>query len=101
MANEIVHTELGTTDVKAAKKFYKGLFDWTLEDVKMGPGMTYTIVKSGKKGVGGMMPKAMPEAPTMWLPYVNVDSVEKTLAKAKKLGGTVYVERQDIPGMGA
>jgi predicted enzyme related to lactoylglutathione lyase len=101
MANTFVHGELHTTDVKAAKKFYKGLFDWKLEDMKMGSGMAYTMIKSGTKGIGGMMAKMMPEEPTAWLHYVAVDSVEKTVGKARKLGANVMVDRTEIPGMGA
>lgn len=47
------------------------------------------------------MQKAMPNAPTMWLPYVMVDDVKKTVAKARKLGATVQVEHLDIGEMGA
>ena len=31
--------ELATTDGEAAKKFYSGLFGWTIDDRPMGPGM--------------------------------------------------------------
>src|SRR5437016_4333674 len=100
MANKFIHTELQTTDVAAAKKFYKGLFDWSLEDMKMGPGQTYTTIRIGKDTIGGIFKKMMPEAPTMWLSYVNVDDLDKTVAKAKKLGANMILERQEVPGMG-
>ncbi len=35
MAHAAVHTELNTTDVAAAKKFYGQLFDWQVEDLPM------------------------------------------------------------------
>jgi mutator protein MutT len=102
MVNGFVHTELSTDDPAAAKKFYKGLFDWKLEDVQMGPGMVYTTIKTGQPNVGGgIMKKMMAEAPTAWLAYVMVDDVTKSLAKAEKLGARVVVPKTPIPDMGA
>ena len=101
MGNPFVHVELSTSDLKAAKKFYRGLFDWKLEDMKMGPGVTYTMISAGKGTAGGMMQKPMPDAPTQWLSYVQVDDLGKTMAKAKKLGATPIVENQEVMGQGA
>jgi len=101
MPNPFVHVELATGDIPAAKKFYRSLFDWKLKDTRMGPGMTYTMLDAGKGGVGGgMMKKAVPDAPTQWLSYVAVEDVAKTVAKARKLGATVIVESQEVMGMG-
>jgi predicted enzyme related to lactoylglutathione lyase len=98
MPNPFVHIELNTDDVAQAKKFYKGLFQWKLQP--MGPG--YTGIDVGKGGAGGgMQKKPMPEAPTSWLPYVLVDDVKKTVAKARKLGANVQVEYMAIGDMGA
>ena len=100
MANEFVHLELSTDDVKKARSFYKTIFDWTFEDMAMGPGMTYTMIKGAGTG-GGMMGKQMPQQPTAWLAYVSVADLDKTVAKARKAGANVVVARQDIPGMGS
>jgi predicted enzyme related to lactoylglutathione lyase len=99
--NAFVHTELAVDDVGAAKKFYKKLFDWKLEDA--GPEMgNYTMVDVGKRmSGGGMTAKMMPNQPTAWLPYVEVDSVKKTMAKAVKAGAKAIVPFQEIGGMGA
>jgi len=99
MANGFVHIELGTDDVGKAKKFYKSLLGWKITDV---PDMSYTLIDVGKEGAGGgMMKKQSPEQPTMWLPYVQVDSVKKTVAKAKKAGANAMVEYLSIGEMGA
>jgi uncharacterized protein len=96
MPNPFAHIELNTDDVAKAKKFYKSLFDW-----KLGPmGPDYTMIDVGKGTGGGMQKKPMPDAPTMWLPYVQVDDVKKTVAKAVKLGATAQVELMDIGDMG-
>ena len=99
--NKFVHIELHTGDVAAAKKFYKGLFDWKMTDMPMGP-MTYTMLDTGAKDAGGgMMQKGKPEEPTQWLSYVEVASLKKTMAKAQTRGAKVIVPYQLIPGMGA
>ena len=76
MANGFVHIELNTTDPKAAKSFYGRLFNWQLEDMDMGGGATYTMIKPGEGPGGGMMQHPMPGAPSMWLTYINVDDLK-------------------------
>jgi predicted enzyme related to lactoylglutathione lyase len=100
MTNAFVHVELNTDDVAKAKQFYKKIFKWKLEDMKMGPGMTYTMVKPDKGTGGGMQAKPMPDAPTMWLPYVEVDNVKQTIGKAKKAGAQIIVDAMEVPGTG-
>jgi uncharacterized protein len=43
---------LHTQDPEKAKKFYRELFDWKLEDV---PDMDYTLINVGEGTGGGMM----------------------------------------------
>jgi uncharacterized protein len=94
--------ELMTTDVTSAKAFYTKLFGWELEDMSM-PDMTYTVVKAGGKGMGGIMPMpkdAPPGMPPMWGLYVTVDDVDATAKKAEGMGGTLVVPPTDIPNVG-
>ena len=97
MANPFAHIELTTRDLGAAKKFYKKLFDWKLTDMPMGQdGGVYTMIAAGKAPGGGMQAQPMPGAPVTWLPYVEVDDVKKTLAKAEKGGAKVVLPLMDI-----
>ncbi len=97
MASPFAHIELTTDDLGAAKKFYKKLFDWKLTDTPMGSGGgVYTMIAPGKGPGGGMQVRPMPEAPVTWLPYVEVDSVKKTLAKAEKGGAKIMLPAMDI-----
>lgn len=97
MPNGFAHIELNTDDVAKAKKFYKSLFDW-----KLSPMGDYTMIDAGKGAVGGgMQKKPMAGAPTLWLPYVMVDDVKKTIAKARKLGANIQVDYMPIDNMGA
>ena len=93
--------ELVTPDVAAAKAFYTKLFGWDTEDMSM-PGMTYTVVKAGGKGIGGIMPiprDAKGMLP-MWGAYVTVDDVDSTARNAEKLGAKILMPPTDIPTVG-
>lgn len=101
MPNPFVHVELNTNDVAKAKQFYSNLFDWKLEDMPMGP-MTYTTIGVGDSGTGGgIVGMSMPENPSAWLPYVLVDDVAQATKKAQSLGGQVYKDITEVPGMGS
>jgi predicted enzyme related to lactoylglutathione lyase len=89
MANPFVHVELNSTDVDTAKSFYRSLFDWQLNDVDMGGGMSYTLINVGEGTGGGMMKQMIPGAPSSWLAYVQVDDIRAATDKAKSLGATV------------
>ena len=93
--------ELMTTDVNAAKAFYTKLFGWNTEEMSM-PGMTYTVLKAGGNGMGGIMsiPKDAQGMPPAWGTYVTVDDVDQTAKTAEQLGAKVCVPPTDIPGVG-
>src|SRR3989442_9928121 len=83
--------ELGTTDAKAAKQFYSGLFGWQAHDMPMGPDGFYTMLKIDGKDVGAMyeLNKNMREmgVPTHWMQYIAVASADETAGRVKQLGG--------------
>jgi hypothetical protein len=101
MANPFVHVELNTTDVSKAKSFYGSLFNWTLEDVPMGPGNSYTMIKVGECTGGGIMKHPVPGAPSAWLAYVGVDDVAAATKRAKSLGATVMKDVTEVMGVGS
>ena len=96
-----VHHELNTSDPVAAKKFYKGLFGWSFQDMKMPDGNVYSMFKAGENEGGGIQKHPMAGSPNAWLQYVGVKSVKASMAKAAKLGATTIVEYMPVPGHGA
>jgi predicted enzyme related to lactoylglutathione lyase len=93
--------ELMAPDTDSAKAFYTKLFGW--ETDQMGPEMgNYLVVKTGGKGIGGIMkpPPHMQGAPSAWTTYVTVDDVDATAKAAGELGGKVLVPPMDIPTVG-
>src|SRR5258708_2619493 len=101
MGNPFVHVELSSTDLAKAKPFYKSMFDWKLEDVEMGGGMTYTLISVGDGTGGGMMKQMIPGAPSFWLPYVLVDDIAAATAKAKTLGAKVMKDVTEVMDTGS
>ena len=95
--------ELMTTDAEAATQFYVELFGWPVEKMQMTHmDMTYTVVKSGEEGIGGIMPiPATAEGmPPQWGVYVTVDDVDATAKKAEELGAKILNPPYDIPDVG-
>lgn len=101
MANPFVHVELGTTDLDKAKSFYQSLFDWQLEDMDVGGGMSYTMIRVGEGTGGGMMKQMVPGAPSSWLAYVEVDDIAAATAKAKSLGATIMRDVMEVMDAGS
>ena len=100
MSNPFVHVELATTDYDKAKSFYSKLFNWKLQEMPMGDGVTYTTIDPAGGTGGGMMKQLSPGAPSSWLAYVNVDDIKSSTAKAKSLGATIKRDVTEVPGMG-
>lgn len=95
--NTLCWNELMTTDVTAAREFYKGLFDWNLKVSD-----EYTEIHAGERPIGGMLPlpPTMTGVPPHWYPYFMVDDCDATVANAKSLGGRALADTHDIPNVG-
>jgi len=95
-------SELTTSNPKAACEFYGTLFGWKIDTMDMGTG-PYHVLKIADTAIGGVMgkpPGAPTGMPSMWGCYVTVDDVDKTLAKVKRLGGSVCMEPMEVKGVG-
>ena len=97
MANEICHFEFMSNDPARSRAFYGQIFDWKFDDQMM-PG--YTMIQTGKEPGGGLMEKPKEVPHTALNVYFMVGSIEETLGKVRKAGGSVIVERTPIPGVG-
>jgi predicted enzyme related to lactoylglutathione lyase len=93
--------ELMVPDPDAVTPFYEALFGWTRTvGTEMGAMGTYWMFQRGEGQAGGMM-KMPPMVPVPnWLPYIAVDDVDASTAKATQLGATVLTPAQDVPGTG-
>ena len=100
MANPFVHVELSTTDVAKAKAFYGKLFSWKFEDFPMGA-ETYNLIQVGEGTGGGIMKQMIPNAPSAWLAYVQVDDIRAATDKAKLLGATIMRDVMEVMDAGS
>ena len=99
-AGRFFWNELHTTDPESAVAFYEKVFGFTRQTMDMGPaGNYYILAKDGvsRAGVTGHLPAG---TPPHWLPYVEVDDPDATIARAKKLGAKISMAPEDIPGVG-
>jgi predicted enzyme related to lactoylglutathione lyase len=92
--------ELHTTDPTKALAFYEKVAGLTHRSMDMGPAGTYHIVSRGGVDRGGVTSHLQPGVSPHWLPYVAVDDPDATIARAKKLGATIPMPPEDIPGVG-
>lgn len=99
MPNPFCHVELHSTDLAKSKEFYTKLFEWRLEDLPDGD-HSYTMIHVGEGTGGGMMKAPMSGTPSAWLPYVCVDDIVASTAKAKSLGAQMLLDVTDAVDYG-
>ena len=108
--DKVTHFEIPVDDVARAKAFYGPVFGWQLDDMDMGGGMPYTLVRTvavddqsmpTERGAinGGMMQRT-PEIPGP-LVTITVASITDALKKIDDAGGSVVQPEAQIPGMGS
>lgn len=95
--------ELMTSDQAAAEKFYRAVVGWEMADAGQ-PGMRYTILSAGGRGVGGLM--ALPAeacaagAKPGWMGYIAVADTDAVAKRITASGGKVLRDPDDIPNVG-
>lgn len=91
-ARPVVHWEIGARDPERLRAFYGQMFNWTIGD---GPIMDIPAGIGGPEpGPGGHIRAT--DRPGVTL-YVQVRDLTASLARTVELGGTVLVERLQIP----
>jgi len=100
-ARRFFWNELHTSDPAGALRFYEKVLGFTHKTMNTGPGGDYYVLESrdgvGRGGVTHHLPKGVSPH---WLPYVEVDDPDATIARAKKLGAKIPTAPEDIPGVG-
>ena len=97
----IVWFEIPANNIARAKSFYSKLFGWKITKFPGPMKMPYWHIDTGGSDAspdGGMMERQSPQQPIT--NYIMVASVDKSLAKVKKLGGKIIVQKSAVPHMG-
>ena len=97
----IVHFDVAADDPERAKKFYEGMFNWSLEKPP-GP-MEYYLIETtgldGERGVGGGLGQRGDPGQRITV-FIGVNSVDEYAAKVERLGGKVIQPKMAVPGWG-
>lgn len=105
-------TELMTTDIDAASKFYGEVMGWTAVKVSKDdprrapqPGeRSYTVFRKGDETVCGVFKMDAGEfgtkIPDYWFTYVSVADVDDACIKVQERGGRVLRPVRDVPYVG-
>ena len=92
--------ELAMSDQTLAKSFYTQLFDWSINDVPMGPDSSYTILRIEGKDVAAIYQQSKEQrsqgVPPHWMIYVAVANAEEAVSRASSLGGRVILAAFDV-----
>ena len=110
--NRVVHFEIHAKDLDKAQQFYGSVFGWKITD--MGPEMgNYRMVETGNDaagakwpGINGGITPRMGNAPVDGQPVnafvctISVDELDTYIAKVLGAGGTIALDKMEIPGVG-
>ncbi len=110
--NRVVHFEIHAKDLDGMQKFYNEVFAWKITD--MGEQMgNYRIIVTGEDtpgakwpGINGGLTPRRGDLPTEGQPVnafvctISVEDVDAMVQKVKTAGGTIALEKMDVPGVG-
>lgn len=90
----VVHLELHTDDLSAAREFYSQLLHWHAEPIDNRWG-TYQALRLGDGLAGGIVECGTKRA--SWLPYADVERIEAATERARDLGASVLLDPREGP----
>ncbi|MFE5408892.1 VOC family protein [Microbacterium sp. NPDC056569] len=90
---DITHIDIPVSDLKDGAEFYSGLFGWQIAEV---PGFEGYPMWRAPNGISGGGLGLREEGFTNTRSYVEVDSIDDTVAKANASGGSLVREKAEI-----
>lgn len=105
--NRVVHFEIHAKDLDRAQKFYQDVFGWDIKDMGAMMG-NYRLVTTGSNAPGidgGITPRhgngpVGGEPVNAYVCTIEVENIDETLDKVEKAGGTVALDKMEVPGVG-
>jgi predicted enzyme related to lactoylglutathione lyase len=92
--------DLTSTDQAAAKTFYEGLFGWEAEDMPVGDGVFYSMMRLGGRDVAAISPQPQQQrdagVPPVWNSYVSVVDADAALERATAAGASAHAPAFDV-----
>ena len=100
-AGTVCWAELATRDTEGAKRFYRGLFGWELEDLPIGGGAFYTMARlQGLDAAALYQTSDDGRAPARWRIHISVPDADAAARRAVDRGGRLSVSPAEVPGAG-
>lgn len=90
---DITHIDIPVTDMARATAFYSSLFGWKIAEIPGFEGYPMWQAPNQISG-GGLAPRG--EGFTQPRSYVEVDSIDETLAAAEAAGATITLAKEQI-----
>ncbi|QYZ69994.1 VOC family protein [Neotabrizicola shimadae] len=97
VAGQITHFEIYGDNPGTLAGFYRSLFGWQMEKLE---GLNYWRIHldpDDKDKVGGGLTYRPREDPKGWLQFVNVDSIDTSIALAEEMGARVVRPKTAVP----
>jgi uncharacterized protein len=105
IVSRVVHFEIHAAEPEAAAKFYSSVFGWKI--TKWDGPIDYWLVATGEgPGIDGGIIRRQGSAPdsgaavNAYVCTINVASLDEAHSAVTANGGTVAVEKHEIPGIG-
>lgn len=103
---KVGYFEVQVDDFQRAQAFYRQVFGWTFS--KADVPFEYYLIDTGHQGEGsiqgGMLKRQQPLAANNgvsgYVCALYVESIDQTLVQVRKHGGTVTMEKTQLPGIG-
>lgn len=93
-------SDLSTTDVAGAKRFYGELLGWSFEDMPAGGGHLYSMARRDGEYVAAaselMAEQRQRGVPPHWMAYITVENVDAAAKKVEALGGKLVAPPFDV-----
>jgi len=97
MSNSVTHFEIYGPQPHELADFYRCVFGWQIEQM---PAVDYWRIQAGTapNGAlnGGLTHRAIPGL-NGWMLYVNVDSLDETVTRVERFGGSVIRPKTAVP----
>ncbi len=97
LANGVTHFEIYAEEPAKLADFYRSIFDWQVEQM---PGVNYWRIQVPSAETrplqGGLTCRAIPDL-NGWMLYVNVASLDETVARVLSLGGSIVRPKTAVP----
>ncbi|MFD5588641.1 VOC family protein [Streptomyces sp. NPDC127063] len=93
-------TELGTTDIEAAKRFYAAVFGWRPETDPRQEAGGYTVAHLGDAAVAALSPLYQEAQPVAWNVSFAVEDADAAAQQVRAAGGTVLLGPMDVFDVG-